>query len=492
MISVQKSKNIATIILAIIVAIAGLRLLSLGFYPLFDPTEGRYAEIGRKMFETGNFITPFIEYNVPFWAKPPLSFWLTAISYKIFGINEFAARLPSLISMGGVLWLVWGFKNQELRRLASQEKPVTCDSNITILILSSMGLFFYLAGGVMTDPVLAFGITLTMVAFWRSVVLGQKLWGYAFFVGIAIAMLAKGPIGVVLMGIPIFIWVLCENKWKDLWRHLPWVYGTLITLVVVLPWYIMAEIRTPGFLHYFIIGEHFERFLVKGWKGDLYGSGRAHVVGTIWLFGIVAMLPWSLLLLAAPFVKFMRKSLAIPSVFNNNWQLYLWLWALTPLVFFTIARNVLVTYVISALPAFALLLTPLVVILLQKKFGKIVVLTMSCIVPVVFIAALFLVNLMPDSKWIRSEDQVIRIYKDLTKDKNVPLLYFGKHSYSEDFYLREKDIEITDINDVRPYLDREVFVVVSRGTYRQIPADLQKKLAIVTEKNDSVLLHNIP
>ena len=70
----QQNAKIIKIILAIIVAVALLRLMSLGMYPLLDPTEGRYAEMGRKMLELGNWVTPFIDYNVPFWAKPPLSF----------------------------------------------------------------------------------------------------------------------------------------------------------------------------------------------------------------------------------------------------------------------------------------------------------------------------------------------------------------------------------------------------------------------------------
>ena len=406
-----KYKNITTIIIAIIAAIAALRLISLGLYPLFDPTEGRYAEIGRKMMENGNWVTPFIEYNVPFWAKPPLSFWLTAISYKIFGVNEFAARLPSFFAMGGILWLVLSC---QLPAASYQEKKKLITDNgqlITALILTSMALFFYLAGGVMTDPSLAFGITLTMVSFWQAVVRQQKLWGYGFFAGIVIAMLAKGPIGVVIMGMPIFIWVLWMKKWKDLWKNLPWVYGTLLTLALVLPWYIMAEIRTPGFLHYFIVGEHFERFLVKGWKGDLYGGGRAHPVGTIWLFGVLAMMPWSLLLIAAPFVKSIRKSLSIASAHDKSWQLYLWLWALTPLVFFTIAKNILITYVISGLPAFALLLTPIVINFIKNKNGKIFVFSFSVFVPVVFAVVLLMVNINPDAKWIRSEEETIKVYK---------------------------------------------------------------------------------
>jgi len=485
-------KNIIKIILAMLGIIFVLRLISLGLYPLFDPTEGRYAEIGRKMLESGNFVTPFIAYNVPFWAKPPLSFWLTAFSYKIFGVNEFASRLPSFFCMGGILWLVWNFAKDFYNKTNHNKASIAkIESIITVLILCSMGLFFYLAGGVMTDPSLALGITLTMFSFWHTVVWQQKKWGYGFFAGIIIALLAKGPIGVILMGTPIFIWVLVQNKWKDLWQRLPWVYGTIITLMAVLPWYILAEMRTPGFLNYFIIGEHFERFIVKGWKGDLYGGGRAHTPGTIWIYAFAAMLPWSLILLAAPFVKSLRKSFSIKDSPDKNWQLYLWLWALTPLVFFTLARNILITYVISALPAFAILLTPIVNNWLNKKYGKVIVLFMALFVPLVFSGALMAVNIMPDSTWIKSEEEIVKIYQQVAKDKNAPLLYYGKHSYSEDFYSGGRSIEIQDINDMRHYLYGEVFLVIQPSYYSKIPSDLQMKLAIVVQKNNSMLLKNI-
>ena len=88
--------------LAIIVAlVVVIRLVTLGSYPLMDPTESRYGEIARKMLETGNWIMPQYDYGVPFWGKPPLSTWLSAASMAAFGVNEFAVRLPSLLLLIG-------------------------------------------------------------------------------------------------------------------------------------------------------------------------------------------------------------------------------------------------------------------------------------------------------------------------------------------------------------------------------------------------------
>src|SRR3990167_9953250 len=84
-----------------------VRIIAIYIIPLNDSTEARYGEIARIMLETHNWITPMQEYGIPFWAKPPLSFWLSALSMKCFGVNEFAARLPALILSIGILWLVW-------------------------------------------------------------------------------------------------------------------------------------------------------------------------------------------------------------------------------------------------------------------------------------------------------------------------------------------------------------------------------------------------
>ena len=89
----------------LIFASLGIRLLLLGSYPLMDQTESRYAEIPREMLVLGDWVTPRLDPVTPFWGKPPLSFWATALSYRIFGVSEFTARLPSFLFSVGVLFL---------------------------------------------------------------------------------------------------------------------------------------------------------------------------------------------------------------------------------------------------------------------------------------------------------------------------------------------------------------------------------------------------
>ena len=96
----------------------GLRLVSLGLYPLMDNTEARYADIARVMLSLGDWVTPWYDTGVPFWGKPPLSFWTTGLSFSLLGVNEFAARLPHFLAALLVGWLVWGWAAPSARQQA--------------------------------------------------------------------------------------------------------------------------------------------------------------------------------------------------------------------------------------------------------------------------------------------------------------------------------------------------------------------------------------
>ena len=122
-----------------------------------------------------------------------------------------------------------------------------------------------------------------------------------FFVGLAIGLLAKGPLALVIALPPVAGWILLTSQWRRSWKSLPWITGTLLMLALALPWYLAAENKTPGFLDYFIVGEHWKRFTVRGWKGDLYGNAHSKTPGTIWLYLLLVTFPWCLGFFAVPF-----------------------------------------------------------------------------------------------------------------------------------------------------------------------------------------------
>ena len=314
-------------------------------FPLQDTSEARYGEMVRLMVETNDWITPYFDYDVPFWGKPPLFIWMAALSMKLFGVNEFAARFPGLLCGLGVLWLCWRLTVFQLNR----RQALLC-----ILILTSTAMFLVLSGTILADPVMMFSTTLTLTSFWigwHSTRAGEsRRWQYLFFTGCGIALLAKGPVSIVIPALPIFFWCLPKGRLITLFKTFPWITGTLLMLIIAVPWYLAAEMKTPGFLEYFIIGEHFSRYTESGWEGDQYGSAHTRPVGTIWLYWIAAGLPWS------PVIVFI--------VLKTGWQrfrgmkydmtsreAYLWLWLIMPLVFFTFSKNMIWTYALPLAPA---------------------------------------------------------------------------------------------------------------------------------------------
>src|SRR4029079_9879750 len=210
-----------------------------------------------------------------------------------------------------------------------------------------------------TDPALVFATTLSMAGFWEALhgrESTRRAAGLVFFFGLAAGLLAKGPVGVVLTLLPVGAWTLWTGSWRAVAMRLPWLMGTLLMLALAVPWYWAAERASPGFLDYFLVGEHWKRFVEPGWRGDLYGQAHARPRGTIWLFWIAAALPWSPLA-----IGWLARALATLShsarrLVRDPWCSYLLLWTLAPMLFFTVSGNVLVTYVLPGMPAFALLL----------------------------------------------------------------------------------------------------------------------------------------
>ncbi len=336
-ISFEKRAIIALLTLFVTRA-AGMFLI-----PLNETTEARYGEMARKMLEKNDWVTLWHDYGVPFLAKPPLYAWLSAASMGLFGVTEFAVRLPSLLLSIGMLALV-GYT--ALRRNGKD------GALVAMLVLAGCPGFFVAAGTVMTDPSLVFCVTLTLLSFWHALHDDQKdrLWSYLFFAACGLGLLSKGPVALVLAGLPVFFWVLIRKEWKNLWQKLPWVTGSLLTLAIALPWYALAEIRNPGFLQYFLIGENISRFLDPHWKGDRYGFAHAYPYGMIWLFVVAGLLPWGLVAL-----RWVRSRFAD----MDGWLLFLILWCVTSPIFFTFAANIIWPYCLIMQPGFALLFAEL-------------------------------------------------------------------------------------------------------------------------------------
>jgi 4-amino-4-deoxy-L-arabinose transferase-like glycosyltransferase len=469
----------ARTLLWILAGIVAVRFLSLGLYPLIDKTEARYAHIGELMVLTGNWITPQIDPGVPFWAKPVLSTWLTAISLVVFGINAFAARISSFLIFVTCGWLVF--------TLAARRRDRTFGL-IAACIFASSGLMFYLGGTVMTDPALLLGVTLTMAGYWQCVVEPRdqaRLWGYLFFFGVAIGLLAKGPIGAIIPGISVVIWATHQRRWMDSWSRLPWIGGIVLVLVLVVPWYVAAEIRTPGFLHYFIVGEHIERFLVPNWNGDLYGSSRTLPFGTIWLFAFVGALPWSGILIGLLFRKEGR-SFFNRALVGDPWLTYLIYWAVAPLLLFTFARNILMTYAATSVPALALL-TAHALWRGGRTLDRYTFVAAAFATPALIIGVVVVSLIKPGIREIPTQANIVATLKKIDK-ADQPVYVFGR-PYSASFYSHDTALLARNNTQVKQLYDSGAkYFVIAQRDYRRLTPDLRNRVERVAAENDTLLL----
>ena len=465
----------------ILASIMLVRLMFLGAYPLADTTEARYGEMGRLMVETGDWITPQFEKGVPFWGKPPLSFWFTAISFKLFGIHEFSGRLPSFVLGLAVIAMVFSLGRYQ----AEPGKALTA-----CVIMASSLIFWISSGAVMTDHCLLAGTTLSMVAFWRCVTAnkdaGGRIWGWLFFTGLAAGLMAKGPVAILLTGVPVLSWALVRNK-ISLLLKLPWITGTCLTALLVLPWYIAAELKTPGFLEYFIIGEHWNRFLVPGWEGDLYGSAHSRPMGMIWCFWMACAFPWSVYLPFMFMKKARRRALKEKIRISMDWSAYLIFWAVAPMVIFTLAGNILWTYVLPGIPAFALFSSE--VIPLKSRVGKGVRKVSGALL------ALMLLVSFAASLGIGSDDysqkKMITYFNGINNGGKLYYLFW--RPFSAEFYSGGTAGEIPFVSEIEKlYKDgQKDYLAVKDDRVSAIPSDIRLKFRKIKEVNGYVLFQEI-
>jgi len=440
-----------------------VRAISLGLYPLYDPSESRYAEMGRKMLETGNWVTPLIDYGVPFWGKPPMTVWLTASSLWLGGINDFSARLPSFLLSLGVIWIIY--------HLAKVQRGKEYARTATIILASTVS-FFVMSGTVAMDVCMSFGIALAIASFWLALRDGSKAyWGYIFFIGLSIGLLAKGPIAIVLSGISLGLWTLITGEWKRVWQRVPWIKGTLLMLMISVPWFLIAEHKTPGFLEYFLVGEHWKRFTESGWEGDLYGNGHAQPRGKIWLYWLGAAFPWSLLFLKAVITAIVQKKPLELLKSSDGWRLYCLLWMTAPLLFFTFSANIIWTYPLPGLPGFALLLAEWFP--LRSKYRT----ALALCVPLGFFGLVAAYH-YPNADFFRSQKPIVEAYQQRAL-ADEQLIYFNQRPYSAQFYKQGQAVLVTGIAELQARLTEtnHDFYVIDNEQMNAVPEELQRRLS---------------
>lgn len=328
----------------------------LGAFGLVGPDEPRYAWIAREMASTGDWITPRL-YGTPWFEKPSLYYWAAAIGFRLHFPPEWAARLPSafaaLISALVVGWLGW----KQSRFSAPVFKSPTV---LAPLMFSSSVAAVGFARAAGPDMLFTAALTLAMAS--AATVLQRKGCLYTdglarasaanylpvlilFGAALGLAVLAKGPAGIILAGGAIGFWVLINGSWRVLFSFVHPV-AVISFCIISLPWYILCAIRNPEFLRVFILEHNFERYMTPVFQHPQ----------PIWFFLIIlalGMLPWSGLLweLGKDGMRSYREQ-----TWRNSSELFLACWAVFPVLFFSFSKSKLPGYILPSFPPLALLL----------------------------------------------------------------------------------------------------------------------------------------
>lgn len=314
-------------LLIIIGAVLFTVMFGIGGIPLLDPDEPVYAETALEMIKSGDFLSPQIFGNY-WYDKPPMYYWLVALSQMLFGVNEFAARFPAALMACGVAVMIYISASNLFNEKAGFWSA---------LILTSCVQFFYMGKAAVTDTTLLFFMTGAILSFAH-----KKYW--LMYVCMALATVTKGPIGIVFPGCIIFLYLLVMGQLHEILRmHV--IRGMLLFFMIASPWYYaMYTVHGMDFISTFLGFHNVTRFTTPEHASRV----------TFWYYFpvvILGLFPWTGLLLQS------IKASIDKSRIDDMRQLILFhIWWSFVFLFFTICQTKLVSYILPMFPPLAVII----------------------------------------------------------------------------------------------------------------------------------------
>lgn len=309
----------------------------LGAIGLVGPDEPRYAAIARAMAETHDWITPRL-WGTPWFEKPVLYYWTAGLAMRLFGVSEFAARLPSaLAGLLAVAAAAWA---------ALRSYGIGAAWYTLLMLPTSVAMIgFSRAAG--PDMLFAAFLTASMAVAVEMLQKGKSgpilQVAFGFFLGAAV--LAKGPAAVILAGGATLGWAALSRQWTAPFRFLhPVVIAAFC--VSALPWYVLCALRNPDFLRIFIWQHNFERYTTPIFEHRQ----------PVWYYGyilLLAVVPWIIFLVAilVAWIRGLRSTAR-----TENATIFYACWALFPVFFFSLSQSKLPGYILPAIPPLFILL----------------------------------------------------------------------------------------------------------------------------------------
>jgi 4-amino-4-deoxy-L-arabinose transferase-like glycosyltransferase len=310
----------------------------LGGRDLWDIDEGMHADIARAMLLSGDWITPRFNGD-PFFDKPPLFNWLTAASFAILGLSEFAARLPAALSSLLCVLLTYAMG----RALFTPRTGLLAG-----IVLATSLEFMLLARAVQYDSPFTLFITLSMCGYVFAMLSPHRsrpAW-LLLYVGAALAVLTKGPLGAVLVGVPIAAHMLVRRN-LSAFRQALTPIGIGLFLIIAVPWFVLMEQANPGFLDYFIVEQHLANI-----AGEVGTAVARHPEPAYYFLAILLLgfFPWSLVLPQSVYCLLKHREARGPAM-----DFYLVAIVLATLLIFSLPTSKLATYILPLFPAAAIL-----------------------------------------------------------------------------------------------------------------------------------------
>ncbi len=315
-----------------------LFFFGLASFGLIGADEPRYGQVAREMLARRDWITPTLG-GKPWLEKPPLYYWQAMLAYSIVGVSDWAARLPSAIDATLLVLAVYF----SLRRFRN---GVHLDG---ALMTGSAAAIVGFARAASTDMPLAAMFGVAMLAWYAWYESNSKIWLAAFYVCMGLGVLAKGPVAPFLAAVMVVIFAISKGDYRLIWRTL-WIPGILCFCAVALPWYVAVQMKNPEFLRVFILQHNLERF----------GSNLYRHKQPFWYYlpvALISLVPWTVFVLAA-FVETIRAWWSEQrEIFKtDSLNVFLIIWLVVPILFFSISQSKLPGYILPAVPAGTLLL----------------------------------------------------------------------------------------------------------------------------------------
>lgn len=295
--------------------------------PLLDDADSTHAEAAREMYLHRDYVTLKVN-GVRYLEKAPLLYWADSIGYHIFGVNEFATRLPNALAIFALALLAWRWGTRAFGDRAGLYGA--------LFVITGAG-FFLFTRITIPDALLSLFIAASLY-FFLTALEGRKIWRwYAGYSVLALAVLTKGLVALIFVGFSAVAYAAISGEWRR-WREFRLAGGLLLFLAIAAPWHILAGIRNHGFFWFYFINEHVLRFL-----GERYPKDYSKLPAALyWLLHLVWLFPWSayLPLLIRDIRRDVRDMSGSAQLrFAHRTRLLCWLLAGSVLVFFAFSTN---------------------------------------------------------------------------------------------------------------------------------------------------------